>query len=130
DRAPVTGMPLARRLLTALFLFVASQPCWSREQSFDVVVYGATAGGVAAAVESARLGKSVALIEPSNHLGGMTSGGLGATDIGVKSSVTGLAREFYHRVWKYYKDPSAWKYETRDQYLPKHADAISEDLEV
>lgn len=123
-------MPSAQRFLATLFLFVAAQQGWAREQSYDVVVYGATGGGVAAAVQAARLGKSVALIEPSGHLGGMTSGGLGATDIGAKSSVTGLAREFYHRVWTHYKDPSAWKYETREEYLPKHHDAISENLKV
>ncbi len=104
---------------------------WAEEKhSFDVVVYGSTAGGVAAAIEAARLGKKVALIDPVGQLGGMTSSGLGATDIGVKTSVIGLAREFYHRVWTHYKNPSAWKYETREEYLPKHSDAISEKLEV
>lgn len=52
----------------------------------DICVYGGTAGGVAAAVQSARLGKSVVLIEPGKHIGGMTSGGLGATDLGDKGS--------------------------------------------
>lgn len=102
----------------------------AEEKSFDVVVYGATGGGVIAAVEAARLGKSVALIEPANRIGGMTSGGLGATDIGTKTSVVGAAKEFYHRIWKHYKEPAAWKYETREEYGPKHHDALSEGLEV
>lgn len=104
--------------------------CHAAEKSFDVVVYGGTGGGVITAVEAARLGKSVALIEPNQHIGGMTASGLGATDIGVKTSVIGAAKEFYHRVWKHYQDPSAWKYETRAEYKPKHHDAISDGLEV
>ncbi|HEY1784144.1 MAG TPA: FAD-dependent oxidoreductase, partial [Pirellulales bacterium] len=54
----------------------------SAAETYDVVVYGGTAGGVAAAVQTARMGKSVLVIEPGRHLGGLTSGGLGATDIG------------------------------------------------
>ena len=68
-----------------------------REQDYDVVVYGGTSGGVAAAVQAARMGKSVVLIEPGTHLGGLTSGGLGATDIGNKAAIGGIAREFYQR---------------------------------
>jgi flavin-dependent dehydrogenase len=65
--------------------------------NYDVVVYGGTAGGVTAAIEAARLGKSVAIIEPSQDLGGMTTGGLSATDYGNKLAIRGLAREFYSR---------------------------------
>src|SRR5262245_19979662 len=64
----------------------------------DVAVYGGTAGGVVAAVQAARMGKSAVLLEFGRHLGGMTSGGLGATDIGNKGAIGGVAREFYHRV--------------------------------
>jgi hypothetical protein len=83
---------------------------------YDIVVYGATTAGVAAAVQSARLGKSVVLIEPGRHVGGMTSGGLGATDIGNKGAIGGIAREFYRRVAKFYAADSAWKYEAREAY--------------
>ncbi len=114
----------------AVSLLAVAASSLAEEKSFDVVVYGATGGGVIAAVEAARLGKSVALIEPARHIGGMTTSGLGATDIGVKSSVIGTAKEFYHRVWQHYQKPAAWKYETRAEYLPKHHDAISENLEV
>src|SRR5690606_34781510 len=80
-------------------------------QSFDVVVYGGTSGGVAAAVQAARLGKSALLIRPGRHLGGMTSGGLGATDIGNKGAIGGLAREFYRRLGAHYGIPEAWTFE-------------------
>lgn len=61
----------------------------------DVCVYGGTSGGVAAAVQAARMGKTVILAEPGRHLGGMTSGGLSAVDIGDPRSVGGLAREYF-----------------------------------
>jgi hypothetical protein len=68
------------------------------QSSYDVVVYGGTSGGVTAAIEAARLGRSVLLIEPSQHLGGMTTGGLSSTDTGTSSAIQGTAREFYNRV--------------------------------
>jgi FAD dependent oxidoreductase len=82
----------------------------------DVVVYGGTSGGVAAAVQAARLGKSVVLIEPTHRLGGLSSGGLGQTDIGNKEAIGGIAREFYRRIRRHYENPSAWKWQTRSDY--------------
>ena len=82
----------------------------------DVVVYGGTSAGVAAAIQSARMGKTVVLIEPTDHVGGLTTGGLGYTDSGNKAVVGGIAREFYQRVKKYYDDPKAWKYGDRAKY--------------
>lgn len=102
----------------------------AEDKNYDIVIYGGSGGGVAAAIEAARQGKSAVLIDPNHRIGGMTTSGLGATDIGNKSSVSGLAREFYHRVWKYYQNPEAWTHETREEYLPKHPDAISESLET
>ena len=64
----------------------------------DVCVYGGTSGGVVAAVQAARMGKQVVLVEPGRHLGGMTSGGLSAVDIGDPRSVGGLAREYFTRL--------------------------------
>lgn len=118
-------------LLLPLLTFISLSGFSSAaEKSFDIVVYGATGGGVAAAVEAGRLGKSVALIEPQKFIGGMTAGGLGATDIGSKKSIVGVAREFYHRLWKYYQNPAVWIHETREAYKPRHHDAISENLET
>ncbi len=70
--------------------------------TYDVVVFGATSGGVTAAVQSARMGKSVVLVEPGKHIGGMTSGGLGWIDIKGTASTGGVAREFFDRVKKHY----------------------------
>ncbi len=92
-------------------ILVLGAPLRAADSAYDVVVYGGTSGGIAAAVQAARLGKSVVLIEPGQHLGGMTTGGLGATDIGNKAAIGGLAREFYQRIKKYYEDDANWKYE-------------------
>jgi hypothetical protein len=82
----------------------------------DICIYGGTAGGVAAAVQAARMGQSVVLIEPTRRLGGLTTGGLGQTDIGNKQAIGGIAREFYQRVRQHYANDAAWKWETRQQY--------------
>ena len=69
-----------------------------------------------AAVQAARMGKRALLLEPGQHLGGMTSGGLGATDYKVAESVGGLSREFYRRVKSHYAKPEAWRFERSEQY--------------
>jgi len=96
------------------------------EPQYDVVVYGGTSAGVAAAVQVARMDKSVVLIEPGRHLGGLSSGGLGATDIGNKQAIGGIAREFYARVRKHYAEPAAWTHETLDQYRKRSGFHIDE----
>jgi hypothetical protein len=82
----------------------------------DVVVYGATSAGIAAAVQVRRQGRSVVVIEPGRRIGGLTTGGLGQTDIGNKQAIGGLAREFYERIKRYYDDPAHWKWQTREAY--------------
>ena len=64
----------------------------------DVAVYGGTPAGVTAAIQSARAGKRSVLLSFNQHVGGMTSGGLTATDLGRKESIGGLALEFYDRI--------------------------------
>ncbi len=77
----------------------------------DVCIYGGTAGGVAAAVETVRLGKTVALAEFGAHLGGMSSGGLSQTDIGNKAAIGGISREFYRRMGRHYGKDEQWSFE-------------------
>jgi hypothetical protein len=105
-------------LLSLLPFLAAASPAAER---FDVVVYGGNAAGVAAAVQSRRMGRSVVLLEPSRHLGGLTSGGLGNTDIGNKGAVGGLSRRFYERVAAHYARPEAWVHETREEYERRSA---------
>lgn len=88
------------RILFCVFFVAAS--CTGASQNFDVVVYGGTAGGVIAAVSAAREGLKTVLLEPSGHVGGMVSGGLGWTDYGKKETIGGYAFEFYYRIGKHY----------------------------
>jgi acetyl esterase/lipase len=84
--------------------------------TYDIVVYGGTSAGVIAAVQAKKMGKSAVIVCPDNHLGGLTSGGLGWTDTGNKAVIGGLAREFYHRVWKHYQSADAWRWQPREEY--------------
>ncbi len=80
---------------TLLLLLVLTSSTSAATHEADVCVFGGTSGGVAAAVQAARMGKTVILAEPGKHLGGMTSGGLSAVDIGDPRSVGGIAREVF-----------------------------------
>jgi hypothetical protein len=82
----------------------------------DVIIYGGTSAAVTAAVEISRMGKSVLIVCPDKHLGGMTSSGLGWTDTGDKSVIGGLAREFYQRVYKEYSKSETWRWEKKEDY--------------
>src|SRR5688500_10402331 len=90
-----TGMRYPRSLPLMIGFITLSAP--ARAQDYDVVVYGGTSGGVIAAVQAKMMGKTVVLVGPDKHLGGLSSGGLGYTDTGDKSVIGGLSREFYHR---------------------------------
>ncbi|SFQ28564.1 FAD-dependent oxidoreductase [Parafilimonas terrae] len=78
---------------------------------YDICVYGGTAAGVIAAYTAKQSGKTVLLIEPGKHVGGLTTGGLGFTDIGNKYAITGLARDFYRRVGEHYGKFEQWIFE-------------------
>ncbi len=62
------------------------------------------------------MGKTVIIVSPDKHLGGLSSGGPGFTDTGNKAVIGGLARKFYHRVWKHYNQPAAWVWEKCEEY--------------
>jgi len=96
---------MGTRVLIACFclsLHWSGQACAQATATPDITVYGGTAAGVIAAVAAAREGKTVVLIEPGKHLGGMVSGGLGATDVGNARAIGGYSREFFDRVRAYY----------------------------
>src|SRR5881227_1826868 len=112
-------MKLSRSL--ALCLAWAGAAC-AATRNFDVVVYGGTAGGVIAAVSAARQGLRTALIEPTAHLGGMVSGGLGWTDYGKKQVIGGYSLEFFERIGRKYGRDVEWHFE------PHVAEAVFDDL--
>lgn len=121
-----------KQCIHALLLFGISLTAYSQPQ-FDVVVYGGTAAGFASAIQVARMGKTVALLEPSAHIGGNVVEGLGGTDIDNHSefqnspAVGGIALEFYRRIASAYhrreafeqmlreqrKDPALWRMESK-----------------
>lgn len=85
-------------------------------KQYDIVIYGGTSAGVAAAIQASRMGKSVVLIEPTNRIGGLTTGGLGQTDIGNKQAIGGISREFYQNIRKYYEKPENWNWQEKENY--------------
>ncbi|GAB3717335.1 FAD-dependent oxidoreductase [Spirosoma lituiforme] len=82
----------------------------------DVIVYGGTCAAVTAAVQVKKMGKTVLIVSPDKHLGGLSSGGLGFTDTGNKEVIGGLSREFYHRLYEHYQQDDAWKWQKREEY--------------
>ena len=103
-------------LLTLLFCISCANRTSDSQPDYDVVIYGGTSAGIAAAIQSARMGKTVLLIEPSQRIGGLTTGGLGQTDIGNKVAIGGIAREFYQNIRKYYEDTARWKWQKKEEY--------------
>ena len=101
---------MSRIILLLLILHVTGIRA-QQKISVDICIYGATSGGVMAAYTAARLGKKVLLVTPESHLGGVSSGGLGNTDIGNKAAITGLARDFYKRIGQHYGKPEQWIFE-------------------
>ena len=107
------------KYISAVFtlIIILLQSCVKNDSySADVIIYGGTSAAVTAAVEVVRLGKTVIIVAPELHLGGLSSGGLGFTDTGNKAVIGGLSREFYHRVWMHYNDSVSWKWERHDEY--------------
>ncbi|SHJ62481.1 FAD-dependent oxidoreductase [Pseudozobellia thermophila] len=106
------------RKLIAFFVFVLIfQITNAQSKKYDIVIYGGTSAGVAAAIQASRMDKSVVLIEPTNRIGGLTTGGLGQTDIGNKQAIGGISREFYENIKRYYDNPENWKWENRSDYM-------------
>jgi hypothetical protein len=110
--------PLAMKHLFSLLILLAflHVSVVQAAESYDIVIYGGTASAVTAAVQAKKMGKSVIVVSPDKHLGGLSSGGLGFTDSGNTGSIGGLSREFYHRVYKKYQNDNAWRWQKKDQY--------------
>ena len=124
-------------LTIALFIFgiMGLTGCKESEEetkpiaTADIIIYGGTSAAISAAVEAKRSGKSVIVVSPDIHLGGLSSGGLGYTDTGDKSVIGGLAREFYHRVWQHYNTTEAWNWQKKEEYGNKGQGTIAMDGE-
>jgi len=108
-------LTLSTAFLVALTSFFTNGVFAEDAGSYDVVIYGGTSAAITSAVQVKKMGKSVVVVSPDKRLGGLSSGGLGATDSGNRAVVGGLSREFYHRIWSHYQDESSWTF----QPMPK-----------
>jgi hypothetical protein len=108
-------MRIVFSLFLSLLIFSCSKPSDPVFQA-DIIIYGGTSAGITAAVQAKKMGKSVIVVSPDVHLGGLSSGGLGFTDTGNKAVIGGLAREFYHRLYLHYEQDSAWMWQKREEY--------------
>lgn len=115
-----------RRKLIATILFTFCMIMNSfgdiTQKKYDIVIYGATSAGISAAIQCSRMNKTILLIEPTNRIGGLTTGGLGATDIGSKIAIGGISREFYRNVKRYYDDPKNWTRQNKADYSQSRND--------
>ena len=119
-----------RSLVFVIVLLILLPSCRKKgDFSADVIVYGGTSAAVIAAVEVVQSGKSVIVVSPDTHLGGLSSGGLGFSDTGNKSTIGGLSRDFYHRVWQHYNDSAAWKWQKQSEYGNKGQGTVAMDGE-
>jgi hypothetical protein len=103
--------------------------CYSDPYRAEVIIYGGTSSAVISAVEVARSGKSVIIVSPDKHLGGLTSSGLGFTDSGNTGAIGGITREFYHRVWLHYNDSVAWKWQKQSEFGNRGQGSVAMDGE-
>jgi hypothetical protein len=107
--------------LLILFLLLLGQISSCRkadpnEYYADIIIYGGTSSAIIAAVQAKKMGKSVIVVSPDIHLGGLSSSGLGFTDTGDKSVIGGLSRDFYHRVYLHYQKEESWKWQLKEDY--------------
>lgn len=116
---------LYRAFALCAFVLLSILPARSEVIDVDICVFGGTSAGIISAVQAAKMGKSVVIAEPGSYLGGLTTGGLGATDIGNKAAVGGLSRDFYHRIARHYARENAWTLEKRADYFSKRASGQS-----
>lgn len=100
-------------LISLLFMNTCVFANAHRPVYVDVCIYGGTSAGVIAAYTAAMMHKKVLLADPGKRLGGLSSGGLGYTDIGNKYAVTGVAKDFYRRIGKHYGKLEQWIFEPK-----------------
>ena len=111
--------PSVLLLCSILFLFSSFQVLpiiKGNVRTADVIIYGGTSAAITAAVQVKKMGKSVIVVSPDQHLGGLSAGGLGYTDTGNKEVIGGLSREFYQRLYTHYHKPEAWKWQKQIEY--------------
>lgn len=100
-----------------LFLSLVTSPLFGQKPlKADVIIYGGTSAAITAAVQVKKMGKTVIIVSPDVHLGGLSSGGLGFTDSGDKTVIGGLSKSFYERLYTHYQTPEAWVWEKKEEF--------------
>jgi len=123
-------------LLLCVFLILvacnSTQTNESKNTSADVIIYGGTSGAISTAVQLVRMGKSVIIVCPEKHIGGLSSSGLGFTDLGNKSVIGGISKEFYQEVYQHYQNEDAWRWQPRNEYgnVGQGTTAIDDNLKT
>ena len=107
---------LAKSSILAAAVVLGFASAVRAEEAYDVVVYGSTPAGITAAVQATRMGKRAVVVSPETRIGGLTTGGLGQTDIGNKRAFGGLALQFYQDVAAFYRDPANWRWQKRESF--------------
>lgn len=99
---------------------------------WDLVIYGSSPAAISAAVKATAMGLRPVIVSPKKHLGGLTVSGLGFTDSGNTSAIGGLAREFYHRIYRAYQEPSTWRWQAKSDFSAAGQDtrAMNDDEET
>jgi len=112
-----TGNILVALVVSSTVLIWGCQQGGQERNQYDIVIYGGNSSGVAAAIQSSRMGKTVVLLEPTKRIGGLTTGGLGQTDIGNKQAIGGISREFYQNIAVFYDNPDHWPWQEKLEYM-------------
>jgi hypothetical protein len=106
--------------MKSLFFSLAlALPAHAASEQHDIVVYGGTSGGIIAAIQAAKSERSVVLVSPTSYLGGLTTNGLGWTDLGSRTILGGLSRDFYNRIFEHYEKEASWKWQKRADFANK-----------
>lgn len=107
-----------KKLIIILLFFVSYFSLIASSSSiYDICIYGESASGVIAAIQGARMNKNVVLISKNNHVGGLVTSGLTATDMNRNDIVGGITKEFYNNIYNYYLDPIVWRNQDRDLFM-------------
>lgn len=106
-----------KRIIYVILIMLVFPLMVEGKSSFDVCVYGESASGCIAAIECARHGKTVVLVSKNEHVGGLVTSGLTATDMNKQAVIGGITSEFYQRIYSYYLQDSVWKDQTRGDFF-------------
>lgn len=104
-------------IITTLLIFSFITNLWANSPKYDICVYGESASGVVAAIQGARMGKKVILVSKNNHVGGLATSGLTATDMNRNDLIGGITKEFYNKIYNYYLQPEVWHNQDRETFM-------------